>query len=68
MIFEEKSFLYYALLTDQISMSDCLYSLRYWAICVLQLFFSHVVLQKILKLTFLSNQAVVLHDEKVKEK
>ena len=26
------------LLTDQISLSDCFYFSRYWAICVLQLF------------------------------
>ena len=28
----------YILLTDQISLPGCLYFLRYWAICVLQLF------------------------------
>ena len=31
------------LLTDQISLSGCLYFLRYWAICVLQLFVNQVV-------------------------
>ena len=33
-IFQEKCISYYTLLTDQISLSDCLYSLRYLAICV----------------------------------
>ena len=32
------------LLTDQVLLSDCLYFLRYWTICVLELFFvNHVV-------------------------
>ena len=35
MIFVEKNFLYYALLTDQISLSVRLYLLRYWLIRVL---------------------------------
>ena len=29
----EKCFSCYILLTDQISLSDCLYFLRYWVIC-----------------------------------
>ena len=33
-IFEEKYFSGYILLTDQISLSGCLYFVRYWAICV----------------------------------
>ena len=33
---------YYILLTEQISFSDYLYFLRYWTICALQLFVSHV--------------------------
>ena len=28
----------YAVLTDQVSLSDCFYFLRYWAISVLQMF------------------------------
>ena len=32
MIFEEKSFYCYILLPDQISLSGCLYFVRYWAI------------------------------------
>ena len=34
----EKCFSCYILLTDQISLPNCFYILRYWAICVLQLF------------------------------
>ena len=34
MIFQEKCFLFYILLTYQISLSDCLNFLRYWAICI----------------------------------
>ena len=40
------SLLFYSpvLLTGQISLSDCLYFLMYWAICVLQLFVFLVVM------------------------
>ena len=38
MIIQEKGFSCYALLTNQISLSDGLYFLRFWAICVLRLF------------------------------
>ena len=41
--FSRKMFPCYVLLTDQISLSDCLYFLRYWAICVLQLFVNQAV-------------------------
>ena len=34
--FSRKMFFMYILLTDQIPLSDCLYFLRYCAICVLQ--------------------------------
>ena len=37
----------YILVTDQISLSGCLYFLRYWAICVLQLFVNQVMTSKI---------------------
>ena len=40
---EKKYFSCYALLTDQISLPDCLSFLRYWSICVLQLFVNQVV-------------------------
>ena len=49
--FSKKCFSYYSLLTDQISLFDCLYFLRSWAICVLQLFISQVMTSCILKLT-----------------
>ena len=42
--FSRKCFSSYILLSDQVSLSDCLYSLRYWAKCVLQLFVCQVVL------------------------
>ena len=43
MIIQEKGFSCYALLTNQISLSDGLYFLRFWAICVLRLFVNQVV-------------------------
>ena len=43
MIYQGKCFSCYVLLTDQVSLSDCFYFLRYWGICVLQLFVSQVV-------------------------
>ena len=46
-----KYFLRYALLTDQISQSDCLYYLRYGPICVLLLLVIQVVTSR-LRLTF----------------
>ena len=44
-------FLLYTLLTEEISLSGCLYFVRYWAICALQLFVNQVVTSWILKLT-----------------
>ena len=44
--------------SDQISLSDCLYFLRYSAICVLQLFANQVLTSWVLELTLFSNQAV----------
>ena len=41
MIFQKNSS--HALLTDQISLPDCLSVLRYWSICVLQLFVKQAV-------------------------
>ena len=35
MIFEEKYFSCYTLLTNQISLSGCFYFVKYWTICVL---------------------------------
>ena len=41
--FSRKCFSCYILTTEQITLSDCLYFLRYWVICILQLFFNQVV-------------------------
>ena len=41
--FSRKCFSCYILLTDLISLNDCLYYLRFWAICVLQLFVNYAV-------------------------
>ena len=49
--FSKKMIPCYILLTDQISLSGCLYFLIYWAICILQLFVNHVVTSYISKLT-----------------
>ena len=43
MIFEEKYFCCYLLLTDQISFCNCRYFMRYWVICVSQLFVNQAV-------------------------
>ena len=40
--FPRKNFLCYKLLADQISLSDCLYFLRYWVTCVLQVLVNQV--------------------------
>ena len=42
-VYEEKCFSYYILSNDQISLSDCLYFLRYRPICLLQLFVNQAV-------------------------
>ena len=56
LIFEEKYFSCYILLIDQISLSGCLYFVRYWSICqyLIKLLANH------------SNQAFFLHEQKVK--
>ena len=43
MIFEERHFSCNILLTDQISLSCCLWFVKYWAICVLHLFVNQTV-------------------------
>ena len=48
----------YILLIVQVSLSGCLYFVRYWTISVLQLFVNQVVISWILKLPYFSNQAV----------
>ena len=47
MIFQEKCGSCYILPTDHISLPDCLYFLRYWSKCVLQLFVNLVVTSQI---------------------
>ena len=42
--FSRKCFSWYILLTDQYSLSDCLYSSRYWTIDALQLFANQAVM------------------------
>ena len=49
---KKKYFSYNIMLPDQISLSGCLYFVRYWTICVLQLVVNRVVTSQILKLTF----------------
>ena len=61
-------FLCYILLIDQISLSGCFYFSRYWSICILQLFVNQATHHKIWNQPCLSNQAVLLHDQKVKIK
>ena len=58
MIFQQKCSSCYILSTDQISLPGCLYFLRYWTICVLQLFVIQVVTSWILKLALPSNRAI----------
>ena len=54
MIFQEKYFSCYILLAHQISLSDCLYFSRYWAICVLHLFVNQADIRNLeIKLIFL---------------
>ena len=54
MIFEEKTFCCCILLTDQISLTGCIYLVRHWAICVLRLFVHQVATPSIMKLTLIS--------------
>ena len=66
--FSTKMFLVLFLLTDQISLPGCLYFLRYWAICVLQLIINQVVTQNFeVKIIFLI-EPFFLHDQKVMTK
>ena len=58
MIFEEKYFSDYILLTDQISMSGYLHFMRYWTICELWLFVNQVVTSKFWNEPYLSSQVV----------
>ena len=69
MTFQEKCFSSYILLADHFSLPNCLYFLRYWSTCALQLFVKQFVASQILKVTLFSNQAVFLYyDQNVKTK
>ena len=64
MMFEEKYSSCHILLPDQISLSGCLYFVRYWAICVLKLFLnqvatSHLETKEFRNKPYLSNEAVL---------
>ena len=65
--FSKKNVSCYALLTDQILLPDCLFFLRYWSICVLQLFVNQV--GDVINFEInLSNQVLFLHHRKIKTK
>ena len=68
MIFQEKCFPYYILITDQMSLSDCLYFLRFWAICVLQLLVNQDVTSQILKLTLFLIKPFLYINQKSRQK
>ena len=51
MIFQEIYFSNYIMLTVQMSLPNCLYFLRYWSTCVLQMFVNQVVTSQMLILT-----------------
>ena len=59
LIFKEKYFSFYILLIDQISLSSCLYFVKYLAICVLQLFANQVVTSNLWSQTYLANEVIV---------
>ena len=70
-LFEEKYFSCNILLIDQVSLSGCSYFVRYWAICLLQLFVNQVVTSWILKQEVQGLQAfafsvVTVNDEHTK--
>ena len=69
MIFQEKCSSCYILLTDHISLSDCLYLWRYWAKCVLQLFVNQIcdVINFEINLIFLI-KPFFINDQKVENK
>ena len=67
--FSTKMFLVLFLLTDQISLPGCLYFMRYWAICVLQLIINQVATPKIFEVNIIFLiQPFFLHDQKVMTK
>ena len=66
MIFQEKYFSCYILLTNQISWTDCIYFLRCWTIFGLQLPFSQVVTSLDLELNLLFESSSFLPDQNLK--
>ena len=50
-IFQEKGFSCYIIQSDQISLIECHYFLRYYATCLIQWFISQIVTSQISKLT-----------------
>ena len=68
-IFAEKYFSCYILSPDQISLSGSFYFVRYWEICILQLFVNQVVTSYNLKLNLsFQSSSFFLYDQKVKTK
>ena len=66
--FKKKYFSCYILLIYQISLSGCLYFVRYWTICVLYFFVNHIVTFKFeINLIYLI-KPFFLHVQKVKTK
>ena len=68
MIFQKNYFSCYILLTDQISSSDCPYTFRYWAICVLQLFVAQQMQgrRKVLDFGVVKSIKDIYHSHKLK--
>ena len=65
MVIQEKCFSCYILLTDKVSLSACLYFLRYQERCVFRFFVSHVVRSQTLKLTKKSRQKFKYLENKI---
>ena len=68
MIFEENYFSCYTLITDQISLSGCLYYVIHWTICLLLLFDNQPLLSKILKLTSFESSCFLYMSKKARQK
>ena len=64
MIFLQKCSSCCILLADQISLSGCLYFLRHWAICVMQLFVNQVVTSNISKINLIFHIKLFLYMHK----
>ena len=68
MIFEEKCFSCYVLLTDQMSLSGFFYFVRNWAICVLYCLITRLRHHKFWKWPYGSNRAVFSTWTKIQDK